>query len=117
MTFTKHFRSVGGFCRDGQKMVGSAIFGDGVLVIRLPNTKAVIEKGFVEGDFGEGFGVVTKDIPAKKSPYSYVKTVIDVNDLPVELRGQKYKFRIYAEQLSENEFVFPFSRAKMINKK
>jgi hypothetical protein len=46
-----------------------------------------------------------------------IQTLYDVNDLPPQLRGQTYKFRISAEQISEDEFLFPFDRAKMLNKK
>lgn len=111
MDFIKHFDYRGG--RHGDPMVGSAIFIDGKLTIRLPRNKEVVEKGFIEG----GFGVVTKDAPARKSPYTLIVTKIDVNDLPPNLRGQTYKYRICAQQISENEFVFPFANAEMLNKK
>ncbi len=112
MTFVKHFNSRGGNGRK-EKMVGSAVFGDGKLAIRLPNTKTVVEGGITS----EGFGVITKDAPARKSPYTTIITKYDVNDLPIELRGTSYKFRIMAEHISENEYVFPFTKAKMITKK
>lgn len=112
MTFVKHFNSKGGGYR-GEKMVGSAIFCDGKLIIKLPNTKKVVESGFIE----EGFGVVTNTVPARKSPYTMIATKINLEDLPIELRGKSYRFRILAEQISENEFVFPFKKAKMMNKK
>jgi hypothetical protein len=111
MTFVKLFES-----RDGnrrEKMIGSAVFCDGKLTIRLPNTKDVVEKGITEN----GFGVVTKTVEPRKSPYTMIQTLYDVNDLPPQLRGQTYKFRISAEQISEDEFLFPFDRAKMLNKK
>ena len=111
MTFVKHFNIRGGNHRE--KGIGSAVFIDGKLVIRLPNTTEVVESGFIE----EGFGVVTKTVPARKSPYTMIQTKIDIQDLPIELRGKCYKFRISAEKVSENEFVFPFCKAEMINKK
>jgi len=111
MTFVKHFNNRGGNHRE--KSIGSAIFIDGKLVIRLPNTTEIVESGFIE----EGFGVVTKTVPARKSPYTVIQTKIDLEDLPIELRGKCYKFRISAEQISENEFVFPFKKAEMMNKK
>lgn len=111
MVFVKHFNGCGG--NHGKKMVGSAVFGDGKLSIRLPNTKDVVEKGITE----DGFGVVTKTVEPRKSPYTMIVVKYDVNDLPPQLRGQTYKFRINAEQISEDEFLFPFDRAKMLNKK
>lgn len=111
MQFVKHFSHAGGNRRE--KGVGSAIFGDGKLVIRLPNTKDIVECGFIE----EGFGVVTKTCTGRKSAYTVIQTKIDLNDLPVELTGKCYKFRIIAEQVSEDEFVFPFKKATMLNKK
>ena len=111
MTFVKHFNHAGG----NRKEIGfgSAIFGDGKLTIRLPNTKSVEECGFIEG----GFGVVTKSCPKRKSAYTLIQTKIELEDLPIELRGKCYKFRIYAEKASEDEFVFPFCKAEMMNKK
>ena len=111
MVFVKHFNCRGG--NHGEKMIGSAIFGDGKLTIRLPNTKDVVEKGITE----DGFGVVTKTVEPRKSPYTMICVHIDKEDLPPELRGQNYKYRIYAEQISDNEFVFPFSKAEIMNKK
>lgn len=111
MTFIKHFNHKGGF--NGSLMIGSAIFIDGKLTIRLPNTKAIVESGYIE----DGFGVVTKDVPARKSPYTLLVVKYNKEDLPTELRGQNYKFRICAEQISDNEFVFPFNKAQMVNHK
>lgn len=111
MTFVKHFNHSGN--THGSKNNGSAVFIDGKLTIRLPNTKQIVERGFIEN----GFGVVTKDAPARKSPYTMICVHIDKEDLPPELRGQNYKYRIYAEQISDNEFVFPFSKAEIMNKK
>lgn len=111
MTFVKRFNGRGG--NHGEKMVGSAVFCDGKLTIRLPNTKDVVEKGITE----DGFGVVTKTIKPRKSPYTMIVTKYEKDDLPVELRGDTYKFRIIAEQISEDEFVFPFNKATMMNKK
>jgi len=107
MTFIKHFNS------KGRNLYGSAIFIDGKVTIKLPNTKKVVESGFVEG----GFGVVTKDVTAHKSPYTVIFAKYDKEDLPPELRGQMYKYRIYAEKISDNEFMFPFSKAEMMNRK
>lgn len=111
MTFVKHFNPRGGNHRE--KGIGSAILIDGKLVIRLPNTTEIVESGFIE----EGFGVVTKTVPARKSPYTMIQTKIDLGDLPIELRGKSYKFRISAEKIPENEYVFPFCKAEMMNKK
>ena len=110
MTFVKHFTNRGG--NHGEKMIGSAIFADGKLTIRLPKTKVVVESGITES----GFGVVTKDTTSRKSPYAMIVTKYNKEDLPMELRGQTYKFRIIAEQISENEFVFPFNKATMMTK-
>ena len=111
MVFIKHFNGRGGNYRE--KMAGSAVFCDGKLTIRLPRTKDVVEKGITE----DGFGVVTKTVEPRKSPYTMIITKYDVNDLPPQLRGQTYRFRINAEQISEDEFLFQFDKAKMLNKK
>lgn len=111
MTFVKHFNRAGGNRRE--KGIGSAIFIDGKLTIRLPNTTEIVESGFIE----EGFGVVTKTVPARKSPYTMIQTKIDLEDLPIELRGKSYRFRISAKKISENEYIFPFCEAEMMNKK
>lgn len=111
MDFIKHFNHSGN--NGGNKMLGSAILIDGKLTIKLPNTFVVEESGFIEG----GFGVVTKTVPPRKSHYTMIQVKVDLDDLPAELRGQTYKYRIYAEQIADNEFVFPFKRAKMLNHK
>ena len=108
MVFIKHFNG-----RGGDHMVGSAIFGDGKITIRLPNTKEVVEKGITE----DGFGVVTRTIEPRKSPYTMISTKYDVDDLPPQFCGQTYKFKINAELISDDEFLFRFDRAKMLNKK
>lgn len=110
MNFIKHFERAGG---SKPHRIGSAIFIDGKLIIRLPNTKKVIECGYVK----DGFGVLTEDTPARKSPYTIIQVAISKDDLPPELCGQTYKYRIYAKQISENEFVFPFANASIMNKK
>lgn len=111
MEFVKHFYTRGGY--RGEKIIGSVVFADGKLTFRLPNTKAVVESGITES----GFGVVTKTVPTRKSPYTILVKQYDKNDLPPELRGQTYKYRIVATKISEDEFVFPFNKATMLNKK
>lgn len=112
MEFINHFNSRGGRTSDGS-FSGTAIFSDGILIIRLPNTKRVVEKGYIEG----GFGVVTESYPPRKSPYTIVKVELDMSYLPNEFHGKNYKFRINAEQTADNEYVFLYKRAKMMNKK
>lgn len=111
MVFVKHFEGCSGNHRE--KMIGSAVFCDGKLTIRLPNTKDVVENGIT----ADGFGVVTKTVEPRKSHYTTIMVKYDVNDLPSQLRGQTYRFRINAEQISEDEFLFRFDRAKMLNHK
>lgn len=112
MTFVKHFNGRGGNRKTSSE--GSAIFCDGKITIRLPSTKKVVESGITEN----GFGVVTKeDNKAKKAPYTLIVTKYAKEDLPPELRGQSYKYRIYGERVSEDEFLFPFNKATMLNKK
>ena len=109
MNFIKHFNSRGG--RVGS--LGSALFGDGKLRIRIPNTYNVVEKGFIDG----GFGLVVEPCGNRKSKYTTVNVNIDPLDLPPELRGKTYKFGIPAEKISDTEFVFLFKKARMLNKK
>lgn len=111
MNFINHFNEKGN--SRGEPFKGTAIFCDGFLTIRLPNTLAVVEKGYVEG----GFGVVVKPQTPRKSPYTLICTEIDLNYLPNNLRGRTYKFRIEAEYVSENEIIFRYDRAKMMNHK
>ena len=110
MDFIKRFTQKGG-CY--YTRIGSAIFSNGNLRISLPNTKRVLDKGYIDG----GFGVVTQTIEPKKSPRTLIVTKIDMNMLPPELTGKDYKFLIPAEQISENEFVFLYKNAKMLNRK
>ena len=109
MKFIKHFNTKGGSVGS----FGSAIFGDGYLRIRIPNTFDIVEKGFIDG----GFGLVVKPCEGRKSPYTTIHTRIDTEYLPQELRGEKYIFGIPAEQISDTEIVFMYKRAKMLNKK
>lgn len=112
MVFVKHFNGRGG--NHKTRTEGSAIFCDGKITIRLPSTKKVVESGITE----VGFGVVTKDDDkAKKAPYTLIITKYAKEDLPPELRGQSYKYRIYGVKVSEDEFLFPFNNATMMNKK
>ena len=93
--------------------VGSAIIMNGTLRIRLPNTVSVVDRGYIEG----GIGCVTEPCVPRKSPYNIYKVDLDTNLIPPELRGREYKFYIPAKQISENEFVFLYKDAKMMNKK
>lgn len=110
MEFIKHFNHVG---RNSDGFKGTAVFGDGTLTIRLPNKYRVVDNGFIEG----GFGVVVETQTPKKSPYVIIKTEIDMNYLPPELRGKNYKFRINATYLSDTEIAFMYKDAMMLTHK
>lgn len=108
MVFIKTFGST----RTYKASIGSAIIKDGFIRIRLPNNVSIVEKGFIEG----GIGIVTEPKNPGKSPYTILQEELDINYLPVELTGKAYKFFIPAEKIGENEFVFMYKKAKMLNK-
>lgn len=94
--------------------VGSLIISNGYLRIRInvPNAK-IKDIGLIKG----GIGVVLKE--SKNRKMKFVQNIIkyEDGDIPVELRGEGYKFRIKAEKISDMEFVFYFKKADMLNKK
>ena len=108
MEFIKTFDS----SRTFKSSFGSAIIKDGFVRIRLPNNVKIVEKGFIEG----GIGIVTEPKKPGKTPYTLLQQEVDKSYLPTELTGKSYKFFIPAEKLSENEFVFMYKKAKMLNK-
>ena len=111
MEFINHFNERGG--AKGVPFEGTAVFGDGKLVIRLPNSKKTVERGYIEG----GFGVVTEDCSPRKSPYTMITVALDAKYLPPNLQAKNYKFKIKARLNSENEFIFLYSDAKMMTHK
>ena len=96
---------------------GSLIISNGMLKVSISdNTCHIKEFGLLEDK--SGLGVITeKDDIVRKT--KYVKCTIKYNpeDLPTELKAKGYIFNIKAEKTSDNEYVFPFSAAKMTNKK
>ena len=109
MRFIKHFDS----SRTFKSSIGSAIIENGFVRIRLPNNVAIAEKGFIEG----GIGIVTEPKKPGKAPYTLLQQKLDTDYLPTELKADSYRFFIPAEQISENEYVFMYKKAKMLNKK
>ena len=93
---------------------GSLIISNGYLRIRInvSNTK-IKDIGIIKG----GIGVVLEESKNRKT--NVVQNIIryETDDIPVELRGEKYKFRIKAEKISDMEYVFYFKKAEMLNKK
>ena len=110
MEFIKTFNhSSGGRTKEN----GSLIICDGELRIKVNEPNSAIEE---YGVIKDGIGVVIKK-EDRKTPY--LKTVIKYNedDIPINLQGESYKFKIPAEKLSDTEFVFRFEKAVMLNKK
>ena len=110
MEFIKTFeRKIGGRVKEN----GSLIICDGELRIKInePNC-AIDEYGVVDG----GIGVVIKKQNHKTL---YLKHIVEYNaeDIPINLQGEKYRFKIPAEKLSDTEYVFMFNKAVMLNKK
>lgn len=93
---------------------GSLVINNGYLRIRInvPNAK-IKDIGLIKG----GIGIVLEESKNRKT--KCVQNVIkyEDDDIPIELRGEKYKFRIKAEKISDMEFAFYFKKAEMLNKK
>jgi len=111
MEFTKKINRCGG--RKGG--YGALIIANGFIKIRITTSNAVLkEAGLIKGGIGV---VIKKGIEGRKTKYVANKMKYDKEDIPVELQGTKYRFRIPAEKLSDTEFVFKFDKAVMLNKK
>lgn len=94
--------------------IGTLIISKGYLRIRInvPNAK-LKDIGLIKG----GIGVVLEKAEDRKT--NSVQNVIryENDDIPVELRAEKYRFRMKAEKVSDMEFAFYFKKAEMLNKK
>lgn len=94
---------------------GSVIIAENHIDIRIPDNKVDIKE---IGIIKDGIGVVVKPSKLKrKAPNIFTRRVFDSGDIPVELQGEKYRFRIPGEKISDTEYVFMFKKAKMLNKK
>ena len=95
------------------KEQGSLIICNGELRIKInePNS-SVAEYGVIKN----GIGVVIKKV---KRATPFLRTIMKYNsdDIPVNLQGEKYRFKIPAEKISDTEYVFNFDKAIMLNKK
>lgn len=94
--------------------IGSLIINKGYLRIRInvPNAR-LKDIGLIKG----GIGVVLEESKNRKMKYVQNTIMYGEDDIPVELRGKGYKFRIKAEKVSDMEFAFYFKKAEMRNKK
>lgn len=95
--------------------IGSLIIANGTLRLRLKEPNANLKDiGLIK----DGIGVVIeKGIKGRKTKYVSNIIKFEKEDIPVELQGTKYKFRILPEKISDTEFVFKFDKAVMLNKK
>lgn len=94
--------------------IGSLIISNGYLRIRInaPETR-LKDIGLIKG----GIGVVLEESKNRKIKCVQNKIKYEEDDIPVELRGEGYRFRIKAEKVSDMEFAFYFKKAEMLNKK
>lgn len=99
--------------RGSTKGVGSAIISEDCVIIRVNGNKRIKEVGTIQ----DGLGCVTEDVTDKKSPSAVGHYSHAVEYLPENFKGNGYKFRIEGKQISENEFVYLYKDAKMMNKK
>lgn len=100
--------------RISKNIEGVLYLKDGVAVISIPtpqSTKKLVDIGLTE----DGIGIVLKDVKNEPSKAGYyrIKKQIDKNDLPVELRGEGYKYCIPGKEIEKNEFLFKFSSASL----
>ena len=94
---------------------GSIIIANNRLAIRISDNKVdVKDVGIIEGGIGI---VVEKSNKKRNSPCIFSSRHFESTDIPVELQGEKYRFRIPGEKISDTEYVFMFKKAKMLNKK
>lgn len=111
MDFIKEFKQKFGRTAN---LNGSCVISEGNVNVRFQNTKEIVKIGIIEG----GIGVVTKEKKPRKSPYTVgIYKNVDVSLYPPELKTKVYKYFIEGEKLGENETVFLFKNAKIMNKK
>lgn len=112
MQFIKTFK----VSRGGSKaQLGSLIIRNGELRLRIGQPKANLKEfGFIEGGIG---AIISLGQEKRKTSYIAKIVTYDPKDIPVELQGQKYCFKIPAEKISDTEYVFMFDKAYMLNKK
>ena len=97
-----------------ERYEGVAYIRDGKVTIKLFRDGVKIRTvGIVNG----GIGCVTVT-SARKNIMGFCQTVRDFRgDLPSPLESNGYTFAIPAKRLSEDEYVFPYEDARMLNGK
>ena len=112
MQFIKTFKLTWG---GSKAQLGSLIICNGKLRLRIGQPKAILKEfGFIEGGMG---AVISLEHEERKTPFISKIVTYDPKDIPVNLQGQKYRFKIPAEKISDTEYVFMFNKAYMLNKK
>ena len=112
MNFIKNY-SVG---RGGSHCeLGSVIIRDGTIRLRIRQENATLKEfGIVDGGIGAIISLNEKGRQKKAItkvvPYS-------PKDIPIELQGKGYCFKISPKKLSDTEYIFLFKDAKMKNHK
>lgn len=111
MDFVKEFMKRGNFSNGAF----SCTITNERIVIKLPNKYDIKRAGLIQG----GVGVIVEK--AKKERVAYCtngKYQIAKEDLPEQFRADGYIYRITTDKISEeNEIVFDFKNAIMLNKK
>ena len=97
------------------KGFGSLVIRDGMLRIAINEPNSYLKE---IGVIQDGIGVILEKCDRKKkTPYVMNVLPYSEKDIPINLQGEKYKFSIPAKKISDNEFVFMFKDAVMLNKK
>lgn len=91
---------------------GYVVISDGTLHFVMYGADKVIKQvGYVKGGLGL---IIEKQDKTNKWKYCQAIRKFEEKDIPVNLQATGYKFRINAEKIAENEYVFMFDNAKMI---
>lgn len=98
--------------KNSKRGLGFAKLSNGQIDICLTcEKKKIINVGLIN----DGIGVELKDSEtAAKTPYVQAHRLYDETDIPANLQSEGYKFKIPANQISENEYVFMFKDAVMM---
>ena len=110
-----NFNKVLGVKRGGRNKgysKGYVTIKDGKLhFVMYGGNKRIKEVGFID----DGLGCVTEDIDRKnKFDYCQAYRAFEEEDIPINLQAEGYTFKILAEEVSENEYVFMFKNAFML---
>ena len=94
---------------------GSVVIADGVIAVRIPTNKFSFKN---IGIIKDGIGVeLEKSSKKRTAPNIFTTRHFESDDIPIELQGEKHRFRIPGEKISDTEYVFMFKKAKMLNTK